>query len=81
MVISVVSRMDWEYAKLCRLRDSPAKRRQEKDPGLEKVGGECKAGSRTNLSNAEFRTWVLQIEQLLRARPWSESKELKCRTV
>ena len=29
------------YAELCRLRDLPAKRKQEKDPDLEKVLGEC----------------------------------------
>ena len=34
--------MDWKYAELCRLRDLPAKRKQEKDPDLEKVSGKCR---------------------------------------
>ena len=53
----------------------PREGKTEKDPGLEKGGGECKAGSRSNLNNAEFRTQLLQLEQLLRARPWSESTQ------
>lgn len=32
--------MDWRYAEQCRLRDTPARRGQGKDPGLETVVGE-----------------------------------------
>lgn len=58
-------------------RDAPAKRKQEKDPGLEKIVGECKADRRTNVKIPVFRTGLLQLKQLVRARPWSESKEMK----
>lgn len=62
-------------------RDIPAKKRQEEDPGLENIVHEWKAGSRANPKILEFRTGLLTLKQLLRARLWSESKELKYHSV
>lgn len=59
--------MDWRYAEQCRLRDTPARRGQGKDPGLETVVGEYKAGSRTNLKILEFGTELLQLKRQLGA--------------